>query len=113
MTMLRRCLLLLLIALLPLQGWAAAARMGGLPVSPEVSASHTAAADHCEGGDAGRTEPARHADCLDCGQCSICHPPLPGMAFSGIPHRLAAPVSATITPRSQPPRPLFRPPISA
>ncbi|HSC81526.1 MAG TPA: hypothetical protein VLC08_14310 [Chitinolyticbacter sp.] len=112
MTTLRRYLLLLLIAVLPLQGWAAAARMGSLPTHPANPVSHATATEHCESGDMTPGKPAQHADCLDCGQCSICHPPLLGMAFSGAPHRLAAPFSVERLSPSQPPQPLFRPPIA-
>lgn len=111
MPVLSRYLLLLLMALLPLQGWAAAARMANMPASPVVSSAE--AGEHCDSAQAGKAKPTAHADCLECGQCSICHPPLLGVAFIGVPHRSTPPAANPVQADSHPPQPLFRPPISA
>ncbi|WP_375591876.1 hypothetical protein [Chitiniphilus eburneus] len=79
----RRWFLLLLIALLPIQGMAAFAMPWR---SAEPPTQQTEMSAHCDDGTATRGHPSEqgsggkhqssHGACFDCGHCAACFPPL-------------------------------------
>ncbi|GLS05622.1 hypothetical protein GCM10007860_27790 [Chitiniphilus shinanonensis] len=115
----RRWFLLLLIALLPIQGMAAFAmpwRDGGTP-APQAQATTT----HCDTGAAtdpdakhaaGAKQAPNHGSCLDCGHCAACFPPLVATPPAHPPTPGMPPLPQAQRLTSADPGSPFRPPIS-
>lgn len=116
----RRCLLLLMICLLPLRLWAGdAMAMHHAPAATLETVMAVAADAHpCHGAEAspdvtGQTDAGTpHSGA--CGDCSVCHGPMAGLALPGwatpalpaaLPHTLGwSAVSAQEPPQFKPPR---------
>lgn len=102
-------LLWLVIALLPLRGWA----MAQMAAAPVAVAQHVTDAQPPCHGDAGTDSPATAAH-AGCSLCEICHaslglPAVTALNLPALPH--AAPAVTPITGvRDGPPSELFRPP---
>ena len=124
MVPMRRWLLLLMIALLPLRGWVGEA-LAGQMIEQQVHAAasaaqeamheqHAAAHDDCAG-DESASPTHDHADCSTCAGCQACSAAmLVGLVASPRVQRFTLPLPAAFEPshREAGPQSPFKPPIS-
>lgn len=122
MPSMRTAVLILMLVLLPLRGWAGAVMVAGHPAPVAVAAaaaesSTDAVPCHGESHAAADEQPAPQTDagCASCGLCDVCHSPLLGGLW---PERLAPPpptvhpAAAATRFASAPARLLHEPPIA-
>lgn len=126
MAPMRRWLLLLMIALLPLRGWVGEALAGEMlqrHAPPAVAVApthqqHAAAHEDCAGHEHAQAQaPASqdHGDCPTCADCQACSAAvLVGLAGAPVAQRFTQPLPAAREPshREAAPQSPFKPPIS-